>query len=571
MKTPFTPRRWTLSVLSAAAALVLSGCAAVPAGPYAETQVPETLTPPPVVAEAVRIPEGPLAPVPGLEPQPAVSALPQVAVDADDIMQISHGEALPRSAVLATALPAAIQIEDGKDAADAPTDPLDPSPVVQLDAAKARDDLWARLRGGFRLNDLQSDLVRDNERWYSARPEYVQRMTERGSRYLYHILQEVERRGMPTELALLPFIESAYNPQAMSTAKASGMWQFIPSTGLDYDLKQNIFRDDRRDVLASTQAALDYLQRLNKMFGDWHLALAAYNWGEGNVQRAINRNLKAGRATDYESLGMPAETRSYVPKLQAVKNIVAQPRAYGLSLPALQNHPYFLSVALRRDIDTALAARMAGMTLDEFKTLNPQLNKPVILAAGTPQLLLPYDNADRFKASLDGYRGPLATWTAWVVPRTMHPAEAAKLAAMDEGALREINRIPARMLVKAGSTLLVPRSEQRTTDVSEHVADNAQMALAPDVPPLRKVAVKTRKGDTLASVAKRYRVSAAQLAQWNRITTSSKLSAGQSLVMYQAPKAKAAVAARTSAAKASGKARAVKPAGERRVKLASAR
>ena len=192
-------------------------------------------------------------------------------------------------------------------------------------------------------------------------------MTERGSRYLFHVVEEIDKRGMPTELALLPFIESAFNPQAMSVARASGMWQFMPATGKDFDLKQNLFRDDRRDVLASTRAALDYLQMLHRQFGDWQLALAAYNWGQGSVQRAIDRNLKAGQPADYESLRMPDETRNYVPKLQAVKNIVMQPQAFAITLPALENHPYFLTVPITNDIDVDVAVRLAGISLDEFQ------------------------------------------------------------------------------------------------------------------------------------------------------------------------------------------------------------
>src|SRR5690606_34596460 len=219
----------------------------------------------------------------------------------------------------------------------------------------------------------------DHQRWYSSRPEYVQRMTERASRYLYHIVDEVERRQMPLELALLPFIESAFNPQAMSSARASGMWQFMPATGKDFELKQNLFRDERRDILASTRAALDYLSRLHRQFGDWHLALAAYNWGEGNVQRAIRRNERKGLPTDYASLSMPAETRHYVPKLYAVRNIVRQPEAFNLVLTPIENHPYFVTVPIQRDIDVAMAAKLAGLPLDEFKALNPSQNKPVIL------------------------------------------------------------------------------------------------------------------------------------------------------------------------------------------------
>jgi len=258
--------------------------------------------------------------------------------------------------------------EDPREAIGAPVDPLSPDQSMVLNDANARKDLWGRVRTGFGMPTLDNDLVREHERWYASRPDYVKRMTERGSRYLFHVLEELERRKMPTELALLPFIESAFNPQAMSSARASGMWQFMPLTGKDYDLKQNMFRDDRRDVLASTRAALDYLGRLNKMFnGDWQLSLAAYNWGEGNVKRAIARNERAGLPTDYESLNMPAETRHYVPKFQAVKNIVTAPQDFGLSLPHLENHPYFVSVPIRRDMDVTVAARLAGMSLDDFK------------------------------------------------------------------------------------------------------------------------------------------------------------------------------------------------------------
>ena len=423
-------------------------------------------------------------------------------------------------------------------------DPLRPDVRMDPEDRSARTDLWARVRSGFAMPELDTDLVRERERWYADRPDYVQRMTERGGRYLFHIVEELERRGMPTELALLPFIESAFNPEAMSSARASGMWQFIPSTGRNFALKQNVFRDDRRDVLASTRAALDYLQKLYGMFGDWQLALAAYNWGEGNVQRAVARNRAAGLATDYDSLRMPGETQYYVPKLQAVKNIVAKPEAFSLTLPALANHPYFLTVPIERDIDVDLAARLAGLPLDEFKSLNPQMNKPVILAAGTPQVLLPYDNANRFARTLPQHRGPLATWTAWVVPRTLRPADAAKQVGMNEASLRQVNQIPPRMLVRAGSTLLVPRSQHRQADVSEHLADNAVIALAPDLPPMRKTIVRAGRKDSVVAMARRYKVNAAQLAHWNGTSAGASFKPGQSVVVYVAvksPRAKAGV------------------------------
>jgi membrane-bound lytic murein transglycosylase D len=436
------------------------------------------------------------ATAPAPTPQSVAAAVINVPPPAPPIAETPSAAAL--QALPVTLAPSAEPIAE-------PTTPIEPEdPAV-------RADLWERVRQGFAMPALEGEHVRKWEQWYASRPEYVQRMTERGGRYLFHIVEEVEKRGMPTELALLPFIESAFNPQAMSSARASGMWQFMPATGRDFELRQNVFRDDRRDVLASTRAALDYLQSLHRMFGDWHLALAAYNWGQGSVQRAMARNRQAGLDTDYVSLRMPDETRNYVPKLQAVINIVARPAAFSIRLPALENHPFFLSVPIVRDIDVALAARLSGLTLDEFQALNPQMNKPVILAAGTPQLLLPFDNARHFQRELARHRGPSASWTAWVAPKTLKPAEAAKAVGMPEAQLREVNRIPARMLVRAGSTLLVPRSAQHAHDVTERVADNATMALSPEAR-ARAKKVGGRKGPAAAGANKLAAASAAAKA-----------------------------------------------------------
>jgi membrane-bound lytic murein transglycosylase D len=393
-------------------------------------------------------------------------------------------------------------------------------------------ELWDRIRRGFRMPDLEGQMVKDREQWYASRPDYIQRMTERSKKYLFHIVEELEKRNMPTELALLPFIESAFNPQAVSSAKAAGMWQFMPQTGTYFELKQNVFRDDRRDVLASTRAALDYLQKLYGMFGDWHLALAAYNWGEGSVGRAIARNKRAGLGTAYTDLNMPAETRLYVPKLQAVKNIVANPQGFQAELPLIENHPYFQEVPISRDIDVALAAKLADVKLEDFKALNPAANRPVILAAGIPQILLPWDNANVFQRNFEAYTlGQYASWTTWTVPSTMTPAEASRRSGMPESDLRSVNSIPPRMLIKAGSTLLVPRSAKVENDVTSQVAENGHMSLAPESV-TRRTTVKARKGETVATLAKRYRVSALDVADWNRVTAHTAFNLGQDVVLY---------------------------------------
>ena len=403
-------------------------------------------------------------------------------------------------------------------------------PIIEKPIEPA-SDVWDRIRRGFSMPDLDNNLVRDREEWYSSRPDYMLRMTERSRPYLFHVVEELERRKMPTELALLPFIESAFNPQAVSSAKAAGMWQFMPATGKSFDLTQNMFRDDRRDVLESTRAALDYLQRLYAMFGDWHLALAAYNWGEGSVGRALARNKANNLPLTYEALSMPNETRYYVPKLQAVKNIVAQPASFGAQLPLIQNNPFFKTVPIEKDIDVAVAVRLAEVSLQDFKALNPSMKYPVILAAGTPQILLPWDNAAIFERNLQAHaKKPLATWTAWQAPKTMRPEEAARLVDMSVEQLRSVNNIPHRMLIKAGSALLVQRKGRLDNDVTEHLAENAQLGLAPEVT-IKRMSVKVRKTDTMNSIAARHGVSTSNLAEWNNLKQNSKLVVGKNLTI----------------------------------------
>ena len=287
------------------------------------------------------------------------------------------------------------------------------SPAELLPTKPISDaDLWQRIRRGFVMVELDTPLVLEHEQWYSNRPEYIQRFVDRGSKYLYHVVEEVERRGMPTEVALLPIIESAFNPQAYSTAKAAGMWQFIPSTGKNFGLKQDWMADNRRDVLLSTHAALDYLQKLYGMFNSWELAFAAYNCGEGCVGRAIQKNLRKGLPTDFLTLNLPPETRNYVPKLIAVKNIILAPGSYGIELEAMDNRPYFSKVAAPAKIDVKLAARLAEMPEDQFAALNPAFNRPVA-SSGTGYFLVPAEKAATFRENMDLYRsldGPLVSW-----------------------------------------------------------------------------------------------------------------------------------------------------------------
>jgi len=474
---PGVPR--LAAALLAGLLALLTGCAGLPEGPQPAAEPTLAAAPPPPA------------------PTPAASA------------------ASAAEAPVAVLPPSSAQVWRNHERARLPVDP-------------SRNDLWVRVREGLALEPLKDPLVTKWEQYYASRPDYMARMADRARLYLFSIVEEVDARELPMELALLPFIESAFNPQAVSSARAAGMWQFVAATGRDFELTQNLFRDDRRDVLASTRAALDYLQQLYAQFGDWHLALAAYNWGPGSVQRAQRVNRARHREVDYASLKMPAETRNYVPKLQAVVNLIREPEAYGLSLPAVANHPHFLGVAIERDIDVSLAAQLAGMPEAEFLQFNPQVNPPVILAAGTPQLLLPYDNANQFLKSLAEHTGPLARWTAWVAPKTLTVPEAARMTGMREDELREVNRIPPRVRVRAGSTL----DPLAGDDVGAELADNAAILLAPDAPALRRVVLKVGKnGDSVAAVAKRLRLSRQDVARWNRVSTTARFKPGTHVVV----------------------------------------
>jgi membrane-bound lytic murein transglycosylase D len=396
-----------------------------------------------------------------------------------------------------TVAPSAEAVSDSVVTPQAAAEPADTAAVRTV---------WDRVRRGFVLAPMDNDLVRDWENWYSSRPDYVARMVDRSSRFLFHILEEVEKRRMPTEVALLPMIESAYNPVAYSTAHASGIWQFIPSTGKDFGLRQNWWYDGRRDVIAATTAALDYLEKLYGMFGDWPLALASYNWGEGSVSRAIERNRARGLPTDYQSLSMPAETRNYLPKLIAVKNIIANPARYGLEIANVPNEPFFETVTLRRHIDLKLAAKLAEMSVEDFKFLNPGHSKPVIRAGEAERIVLPRDKVAAFRANLEQHDRPLVSWQALTLRTGQKPERIAADHGMSLAELRKLNGLDNKKIV-AGQPLLVP------------LKDNAAEPHLPDLPAAKPVTLRKaiqagrNTAKTLAEKRSAARVAAQKPAQ----------------------------------------------------------
>ena len=423
-------------------------------------------------------------------------------------------------------------------AAKAPRVDLSKQSVSSLMAPS--NNLWLRIQDGFAMPELDSPLVIEQTRWLAARPDYVHRSMARSSRYLFYIVAEINVRNMPTEIALLPFVESAFNPVAKSTAKAMGIWQFMPATGKDFKLTQNMFRDERRDVLQSTNAALDYLERLHRQFGDWQLALAAYNWGEGNVAKAIKRNQAAGLPTNYLSLKMPKETREYVPKLMAYKAIVSDPGAYGIVLPELENHPYFVAIDVTRDIDVDLVIKLADITPEDFRNLNPSFDKPVILSAANQQILLPFGRAELFQENLRSYTQPLSTWTAVSVPTTESAEQLSKRLGVSVAVLREVNAIPPGMRVRAGSTVLIPKPSTKLADVSEHLAENARLNLVKPAPVKKAAAPATGGKKTNSAPAK-----TAQNSTKSSVKTASRPPSQQKPVSTDASKS-----AKTTTAKA---------------------
>lgn len=403
-------------------------------------------------------------------------------------------------------------------------------------------DLWQRIRKGFLLEPLDSPLVAEHEKWYSSRPDYIKRFVDRGSRYLHHIVEEVEKRNMPTEIALLPVVESAFNPLAYSRSKASGLWQFIPSTGKNYGLSQDWYKDNRRDIVAATHAALNYLQRLYDMFGSWELALAAYNCGEGCVGRAIAANQRKGLPTDFLSLKLPPETMNYVPKLVAVKNIILAPAVYNIDLESIPDQPYFTTVAAPEKIDVKLAAKLAGMPEEEFLALNPSHNKPVAMAhSGT--LVLPLDKADAFRENLEEWDQPLVTWTTIQGKKGESVDAIAKRYGLTGATLRQVNNLQVnkKNRLTASQPILVPgRGKPAVQVAAARSKEPAAPAAAPaakaqPAAPARKAPTSVytvKAGDTLYGIARQFGRAVPDLLHLNNLAPSAVIQPGLRLRVY---------------------------------------
>jgi membrane-bound lytic murein transglycosylase D len=384
-----------------------------------------------------------------------------------------------------------------------------PSLPTTIDLTTAPADLFERLRNGFSMPNINSDLVLYHQQWYMNRPDYLRRVVDRSSLYLYHIIEELNKRGMPTELALLPMVESAYNPMAYSRSHASGLWQFIPSTGKNYKLEQNWWKDERRDIVASTAAALDYLETIYQMHGDWHLALASYNWGEGSVGRAINKNKASGLPTDYLSLKMPLETKNYVPKLQALKNIFSSPKLIAeMGLQAVPNRPYFSTIANSANIDVKVAAKLAEMPVEDFVALNPAHNRPVI-KSDTP-LVIPTDKVDTFMSNLENHQDseqPLSSWQPYTFQSGDKLEKVAPRFGMTVAKLRAANGIQGHIKVIPGFTLLVAGRDSQGAANMEALSEQPRLPSA-DLRPtsgkgkVRGKALKTAKAKSTHSSTK---------------------------------------------------------------------
>ena len=411
-------------------------------------------------------------------------------------------------------------------------------------------DLLDRVRAGYALPDAQHFAVAREVEGYRAKPDFLDRTFRRGERYLYYIVGELEKRGMPLELALLPVVESAFNPVAYSRSRASGLWQFIPSTGKHYGLQQNWWIDERRDVIRATNAALDYLQYLHRYFqGDWYLAIAAYNGGEGTVSRAVERNAAQGRPTDFFSLDLKSETRDYVPKLLAISRIVGDPTAYGLQFAAIPNQPYFDVVNPGRQINLGEAAVLAGITRDDMFALNPAFNRMTTPPEGPHSLLLPVARVEPFRQALLTDDGAARVAAAAVAPpppqKTTHRVRRGETLStiarrydVELNEIRHANNLRGSV-IQPGQVLVIPKSGASAEALPDGtlVAD-ARPEIAAQLPERQPPAAQAKskssvhvvkRGDTLYGVARRYGVTIPALAEANGMSSKSHLTAGERL------------------------------------------
>lgn len=381
---------------------------------------------------------------------------------------------------------------------------------VNDNQTRYKHSIWFRINNGYKMKERPSRRIRNFEKWYSQRPEYVERMIERSEKYLFYVVGEVEKRNMPMEIALLPMIESAYNPISTSRKKAAGMWQFIPATGRVYGLEQNWWLDNRRNVVKSTNAALNYLEKLHKEFGTWELALASYNAGEGRIKRAIKRNRRNKKSTGYYSLRLPKETKNYVPKLFAMKNIIGNPRKYGLNLPKIKNQPYFEYVEVNKNIDTQLVTRLAEISIEEFQLLNPQHKRPVINVKNAPQKInLPCQNIHIFNYNFHNYDKPLSNWNAYKPKKKESVAQVAKKFGIDRKILIQVNRLGRRKSFRRNSTILIPNKDAITTYFPTNVNELYNYSSI--------TTHKVSSGETLSHISDKYNISVRDIKEFNEL------------------------------------------------------
>jgi len=397
-------------------------------------------------------------------------------------------------------------------------------------------DLWGRVRAGYAMPMLDSPLVARHEKWFVNNPEYLDSMVGRARLYLYYIVEEVEKRGMPMEIALLPAIESAYKPQAYSRARAAGLWQFIPATGRIYGLEMNWWYDGRNDVMASTGAALDYLEKLHGQFNDWQLALAAYNCGEGKVERLIAENRRKGLPTDYSSLKkLPKETKNYVPKLMAMANIIADPAKYGLQIAAIPNTEYFARIVTDGQIDLGVVAKLTDMPVDELFMINPGYQRWVTDPKGPHALLVPADKKDALIEGLTKLADEeRVQWARHQVRRGDTISRVAGRYNVTVDSIRTANSMASNHLT-TGQNLLIPVSANKLNALPSAAivkTANANVRRESSDGERVKILHRVRSGESLWSIARKYKVYVHQLREWNLLETDDTLRLGQRLFIW---------------------------------------